>query len=76
MRNIVFVYVSGIAVKELSIILQKHWQILYFVDAKKVLLSPLRIKLGLIKIFVRATKQDDPGFKFLKQKKVLWVMQN
>jgi hypothetical protein len=32
------------------------------VDASKVFLPPLHIKLGLVKNFVKAMKKDDPVF--------------
>lgn len=38
------------------------------VDPKKVILPPLHIKLGLVKNFVKAMKQDYPGFMYLKKK--------
>jgi hypothetical protein len=38
------------------------------VDPKKVLLPPLHIKLGLMKIFVKALNKDSEAFKYLAQK--------
>ena len=37
------------------------------VDAKNVLLTPLHIKLGLIKNFVKAMNKEGEGFKYLRQ---------
>lgn len=38
------------------------------IDPTKVLLPPLHIKLGLIKNFVKALKQDGAGFQYIKSK--------
>ena len=38
------------------------------VDASKVLLPPLHIKLGLMKNFVRALNKEGEGFKYISQK--------
>lgn len=38
------------------------------VDAGKILLPPLHIKLGLVKQYVKALDRDRPAFKFLLQK--------
>jgi hypothetical protein len=38
------------------------------VDAAKVFLLPLHIKLGLVKNFVKAMKKDGPVFLYLQQK--------
>jgi hypothetical protein len=37
------------------------------VDAAKVFLPPLHIKLGLVKNFVKAMKQDGRAFSYLQQ---------
>ena len=38
------------------------------IDATKVLLPPMHIKLGLIKNFVKALKQDGAGIRYIKSK--------
>ena len=38
------------------------------VDATKMLLPPLHIKLGLMKNFVRALNKEGEGFKYISQK--------
>jgi len=37
------------------------------IDATKVLLPPMHIKLGLIKNFVKALKQDGAGFQYINR---------
>ena len=47
---------------------EKNVDFEYLVDPKKVLLSPLHIKLGMIKQFVKTLPKDDETFKYLSNK--------
>ena len=38
------------------------------VESSKIILPPLHIKLGLLKIFVKALDQEGPAFKYLSEK--------
>lgn len=70
-------YVSGIAEQGINICIKKQWPIrkaltpgknvLYetLVDPKMILLPPLNIKLGLMKLFVKALPKDCDCFQYL-----------
>ena len=47
---------------------QKNMAYLAWVDKSKMYLSPLNMKLGLIKIFVKVMDKESEGFAYLKQK--------